>query len=703
MKKVFTLLTLALMSIGSVWGESITIKWLDNMSGAGTTEPSYEGTASVDGIVTVNDMTKTSTLTFAKVEVQKGINWANYTSSTAATKNYFSVKDYFECSITIPAGYNFTPTSVTALVGGAGTGNNGAQLFEQGNFPKEDAKSAIKKASEGGTTLSITPESKTYNNETYTVRVYFGINSKQNDISNVIITGTYVSASAEPVAASITTQPTDQVTNAGESTTLSVEATGYPAPDYQWYSCDDAEKTNAAAIDGATSSSYTFTPEAEGTLYFYVTVENEKNASPVESDVVKVTVNKGTVLKPTFTVYGNTVQLACATADATIYYELDNADVKTSASKVKYSGAFIPASSGTVYAYAAKDGYNDSDVTSQAITLSTVGDVVGGLIATVQPADKEDKTTTFNNITISSDGTLGADGRGKYVSHFKASGKITLTAADGQKIQSIKIYGTSNDGSKVSSISAGEGATVVSTPAELMQRDVVVEDVQAMTEIVITVDEPAENNSVSFTLGRESRLYVLVYGEGSVSAKVAASGYTTYASASALDFANAVEEGTTNKTLTAFVVSNVTKESVTLTPVESAPASTGVVLKGTASTTYTIPVVKSAASVGTNKLTASVSGATVEANSVYVVSGGKFCLYTGTSIPAGKAYLPKSEVPASASELNLDFNGETTGISTVDSSKKSFLDGDFYNLAGQRVAQPTKGLYIVNGRKVVIK
>ena len=28
---------------------------------------------------------------------------------------------------------------------------------------------------------------------------------------------------------------------------------------------------------------------------------------------------------------------------------------------------------------------------------------------------------------------------------------------------------------------------------------------------------------------------------------------------------------------------------------------------------------------------------------------------------------------------------------------------DFYNLNGQRVNQPTKGLYIVNGKMVVIK
>lgn len=31
------------------------------------------------------------------------------------------------------------------------------------------------------------------------------------------------------------------------------------------------------------------------------------------------------------------------------------------------------------------------------------------------------------------------------------------------------------------------------------------------------------------------------------------------------------------------------------------------------------------------------------------------------------------------------------------------VEGGGYNLAGQRVAQPTKGLYIVNGRKVVMK
>ena len=45
---------------------------------------------------------------------------------------------------------------------------------------------------------------------------------------------------------------------------------------------------------------------------------------------------------------------------------------------------------------------------------------------------------------------------------------------------------------------------------------------------------------------------------------------------------------------------------------------------------------------------------------------------------------------------------ETTGINAVNGSESMVNGSDIYNLNGQRVAQPTKGLYIVNGKKVVI-
>ena len=45
---------------------------------------------------------------------------------------------------------------------------------------------------------------------------------------------------------------------------------------------------------------------------------------------------------------------------------------------------------------------------------------------------------------------------------------------------------------------------------------------------------------------------------------------------------------------------------------------------------------------------------------------------------------------------------ETTGVSaTLMNSEK--VNSDVYTLAGQRVVNPSKGLYIINGKKVMIK
>ena len=46
---------------------------------------------------------------------------------------------------------------------------------------------------------------------------------------------------------------------------------------------------------------------------------------------------------------------------------------------------------------------------------------------------------------------------------------------------------------------------------------------------------------------------------------------------------------------------------------------------------------------------------------------------------------------------------ETTGIDNTANSQQLTANSQFYNLAGQCVQQPTRGLYIVNGKKVVIK
>ena len=85
------------------------------------------------------------------------------------------------------------------------------------------------------------------------------------------------------------------------------------------------------------------------------------------------------------------------------------------------------------------------------------------------------------------------------------------------------------------------------------------------------------------------------------------------------------------------------------------------------------------------------------------IEGGKatFLKIDGTAatVPTDKAYLEFDEEIAAPM---LSFDGEgTTGIKVIDNGQLTI--DNYYNLAGQRVAQPTKGLYIVNGKKVVIK
>ncbi|MBR1548798.1 MAG: hypothetical protein IJ637_08765, partial [Prevotella sp.] len=145
--------------------------------------------------------------------------------------------------------------------------------------------------------------------------------------------------------------------------------------------------------------------------------------------------------------------------------------------------------------------------------------------------------------------------------------------------------------------------------------------------------------------------------------------------------------------------------TVTLTPVDDVQAGTAVVLKGDADT-YSIPVI---AASSTEK--GDLKGATADlafnaeaTNDYYMLAmvdgKARFSKLTGGTIKAGKAYLEVAK-GAGAPALNVVFaDGDVTAIKAVDAAKQN---GAVFNLAGQRVAQPTKGLYIVNGKKVIVK
>ena len=91
---------------------------------------------------------------------------------------------------------------------------------------------------------------------------------------------------------------------------------------------------------------------------------------------------------------------------------------------------------------------------------------------------------------------------------------------------------------------------------------------------------------------------------------------------------------------------------------------------------------------------------------------GFYKLINDHTLGANKAYLqtpgdltPAASRPGEARALKLIFGGDgegTTGINTV-SKNPVVEDGIYYNLQGVAVKNPSKGLYILNGKKVIVK
>lgn len=144
------------------------------------------------------------------------------------------------------------------------------------------------------------------------------------------------------------------------------------------------------------------------------------------------------------------------------------------------------------------------------------------------------------------------------------------------------------------------------------------------------------------------------------------------------------------------------------------PAGNGVLLKGTASaTTQLVAATSDVETLENNDLQATTladgSLASVpELGYNFSLQGNLFYHYTGTSFIANKAYfnLSYNPVATSCSKLNISFDSEdddfTTGVSALDNGKQNG-DNCYYNINGQRVDNPTTGVYIVNGKKVLFK
>ena len=200
--------------------------------------------------------------------------------------------------------------------------------------------------------------------------------------------------------------------------------------------------------------------------------------------------------------------------------------------------------------------------------------------------------------------------------------------------------------------------------------------------------------------------------------------WMTYSSNNCLDFTNATD-------YTAFVATNYKSEEkkVVLTKIKQVPAGVGIVIRSN-DPTVGISSIFSEDDVlaeetypeyaGVNMLVGMPNGGAVspegfmaydnETPAYHFVLAKRdgvvgFYKLTAGNLRANRAYLqiPKTAIDTESSANGISFavEGEETAIQSVTTATTT--DDAWYTLQGVRVAQPTRGLYIHNGKKVVVK
>ena len=166
-----------------------------------------------------------------------------------------------------------------------------------------------------------------------------------------------------------------------------------------------------------------------------------------------------------------------------------------------------------------------------------------------------------------------------------------------------------------------------------------------------------------------------------------------------LSFDAALPEG-----LESYAVTAASATKATLTSLKGVKANQGAILKGAASTEYVLAAANVASDWSGNLLKGSVTDTEVAGEGYVLASKDGVTGFYKAKLTdgkfknnAGKAYLPASAITAGARFISFDF-GTETAIESVESVENNAV---VYDLAGRRVQGAQKGIFIVNGKKVI--
>ena len=218
-------------------------------------------------------------------------------------------------------------------------------------------------------------------------------------------------------------------------------------------------------------------------------------------------------------------------------------------------------------------------------------------------------------------------------------------------------------------------------------------------EVTIRIDAAAETQYQWFSADR-FRLVRLSNVEYIM--EVTDAGYATYVAPADIEFKN-----------DAYVIFGLDdeEENAVLTPVASVKKDTPVIIAGAGK--HAFVATEDADEInGTNLLKVAPEAGVDVAEGIYVLANlDKVGFYAVdadkiATLPEGIVYLQWAAASGDTDADEVKFIGfvfgdGATAIKGVETPAAQ--DGIYYNLAGQRVQAPTKGIYIVNGKKVLVK
>lgn len=464
----------------------------------------------------------------------------------------------------------------------------------------------------------------------------------------------------------------------GTEISLTASAEGQPAPEFEWFKCDDAEKANP--VSQGTGATLAFTASAIGTGYYYVVATNSEGSD--ESDVVTVTVNARTGCTLSKIVYSNTFDAFITEPEAgkhgtVLAYYMAGTAVPTVSTATVSDGATY-AVAGNELTVTAEDGTTTAvyDITLAPVTpYAGTGKSFDGTETWVKTGYSYSLDKGWRFAKNADDGRI-AQGRTRLYFFVGKAESVTLTNGAITSARAVKVY-----------VNGVEDKSITSVAKNISSITIALSSTESNMIAIVSNQTGGDGGFTSMTVTNPDV-------EDVTETITPANAKSTYVTINALDFTGV--DG-----LKAYVATEANASGVTIEEVTAAvPAGTPLLLIGTAGTEYSVPVAASASAPAKNLLVAGDGTTTFDGstNDYILFSDGLFYQIGSGTVATNKAYLHLTEAPA-ARALNIIVS-DATAVKAV---KTVQADGACYNLSGQRVAQPSKGLYIVNGKKYIVK